>query len=952
MRLQAAFLLLASIVPSALAIFADDAYHIDYHHALLGSPQARTTFFHKPSSSSSASLLYTLSEKLVLGAVNPKDGTIVWRQVLADSTKTKEGAAAFFLRAVDGEDAVVSAIDNVVSSWGALDGKLSWENKFGDGPVTDLEILQLEEGSAAQAAKDSIVLFGGQNGLVRRLDGGSGNVKWEYKDESDDTPFQVSTSATNVFYISLQSASRKGYKIKVTALDPQTGRVTHQHTLSSEAEVSSPSSIVFVGANLASPLIAWVDDARTLLKLNVIGSKQVNSVNIENTSGEDIRKVEIHAPHALNSLPHFLVHYKTESKSWAEVYHTDLKSSTISNAYRLPVFQESSAFATSNIDANVYFTRITKSEISVVSSASHGILARWTPKNPSKDAAQHAVSEVVARGGTTYAVRFAQVLESGDWTLVRNGKTEWTRPESLTDAVAAAWAEVDGEEELAHELEVEGHASLLGAYIHRLKRHAKDLEYLPSWLQQLPLRILSSVVSKEVTDLTDFGLKKYIIVATETGRLLALDSAQQGSIVWSVKATDVEGTKWNVKAINALQGVATVYVDDGSFVKVNVASGAVIEKGAPTQQRSSIALVPSEGSPTAVDIRSDGVPDFSSINLGNNAFIVSTSDDGRVLGWNSIAPKTPVWEFVPPKGERLLSATTRPSYDPVASIGKVLGDRSVLYKYLNPNLALITTVGDNTASFYLLDAISGQILHTVTHKGVDTRQPIASVMSENWFAYSLWGEAADESAAKGYRLVISELFESPIANDRGSLGDAANYTVQDKTGIPQPHVISQAFIIPEPISNMAVTKTRQGITVKQLLCTLPASSAIIGIPRPVLDPRRPVGRDPTRNEAEEGLAKYHPFLDFDPRWYLTHAREVLGIQHIRSTQTLLESTSLVFAYGLDVFGTRVMPSQAFDLLGKGFSKMQLLLTVVALGVGVAVLSPLARAKQVNMKWKI
>lgn len=57
--------------------------------------------------------------------------------------------------------------------------------------------------------------------------------------------------------------------------------------------------------------------------------------------------------------------------------------------------------------------------------------------------------------------------------------------------------------------------------------------------------------------------------------------------------------------------------------------------------------------------------------------------------------------------------------------------------------------------------------------------------------------------------------------------------------------------------------------------------------------------------------------------------------------TLLESTVLVFAFGNgDVFGTRVTPSQAFDVLGKGFSKIQLSLTVVALGVGVLVLSPM------------
>src|SRR5204863_3257536 len=142
--------------------------------------------------------------------------------------------------------------------------------------------------------------------------------------------------------------------------------------------------------------------------------------------------------------------------SWGEVYHADFKTSAISRAYRLPVIETKSVFATSTRDANVYFTRITRSEVSIVSSASHGILGRWILSKKNGEDARHAVSEVVVRG-STFAVRFAQVLESGIWELVHNGESVWTRPESLTGVVAAAWAETDGGEELVHELEIEGH---------------------------------------------------------------------------------------------------------------------------------------------------------------------------------------------------------------------------------------------------------------------------------------------------------------------------------------------------------------------------------------------------------------------------------------------------------------------------------------------------------------
>lgn len=752
---------------------------------------------------------------------------------------------------------------------------------------------------------------------------------------SGDIPFQLSSSSTEIFYISLQSALLKGSKIEVTTLDSLNGRQKYQQTLNSENDVTGPESIVFVGANSAAPIIVWTDKARKALKVNTIGTKQVTTINIDNTSGEEIKSVKVHAPKKLHSLAHFLVGYETKSSSWAEVYHIDMKLATVSKAYELPRVQERSVFSTSNKDANVYFTRVTESEVTVVSSASHGVLGRWALKSPSTERALHAVSEVVDRGNTV-AVRSATLLESGDWQLIRNGQLEWTRHEVLAGALAATWAETDEKEDLAHQLEVEGHETLHGAYLHRVKRHINDLQYLPDWLKELPKRVLTSFLTDEVSNLDSFGIVKSVIVATENGRVIAIDSGNHGSVSWNVKAAATE--TWKVKAIVPQPGTATVYVEDGSSVALNVSTGEIIQRTAPSTKIHSIAIVGDESGPVTVNIKEDGSPAKS---IDGSGFLATTSADGRVLGWTARDNKTPVWEFVPPQGQKIIRATSRPVHDPVASIGKVLGDRSVLYKYLNPNLALITAVGDNSASFYLLDAISGTVLHATTQKNVDTTQPIASAISENWFTYSFWGDIEDPSDAKGYQLVISELYESSIPNDRGRLGSASNYSsIQTLIAPSKPHVISQSFIIPEPISHMAVTQTRQGITNKQLLCTLPSSKSIIGVPRPILDPRRPINRDPTATEAEEGLFKYSPLLEFDGRWYISHARDVVGINSVLTIPTLLESTGLVFAFGGDIFGTRVTPSQAFDILGKGFSKVQLVLTVVALGIGVAILKPM------------
>lgn len=185
MRLQAALLLLASCVPSTLAIYPDEVNHVDFHHALFGLPTPQSTFFLKPSSASNASLLYTLSEKTILGAVNPRDGSLVWRQNVSRSSLPDTAAGGGgLLRASDGNNAVVSGAGDYLSSWTALDGKLIWENWFSGGSVADLELLELEDANAAGTTRDTIALIAGDNaGAAKRIDGQTGNVKWEYKDD-------------------------------------------------------------------------------------------------------------------------------------------------------------------------------------------------------------------------------------------------------------------------------------------------------------------------------------------------------------------------------------------------------------------------------------------------------------------------------------------------------------------------------------------------------------------------------------------------------------------------------------------------------------------------------------------------------------------------------------------------------------------------------------------------
>ncbi len=75
-------------------------------------------------------------------------------------------------------------------------------------------------------------------------------------------------------------------------------------------------------------------------------------------------------------------------------------------------------------------------------------------------------------------------------------------------------------------------------------------------------------------------------------------------------------------------------------------------------------------------------------------------------------------------------------HDRVHSHGKVLGDRSVLYKYLNPNLIGVVTTGMDGqkipfVNVYLIDTVTGSIVNSFNHKRC--KGPVQIVHSENWF---------------------------------------------------------------------------------------------------------------------------------------------------------------------------------------------------------------------------
>jgi len=73
-------------------------------------------------------------------------------------------------------------------------------------------------------------------------------------------------------------------------------------------------------------------------------------------------------------------------------------------------------------------------------------------------------------------------------------------------------------------------------------------------------------------------------------------------------------------------------------------------------------------------------------------------------------------------------------------------------------------------------------------------------------------------------------------------------------------------------------------------------------------------------------------------------------EDLLTTSTSLEST-LILAYGRDLFLTRVSPSRAFDTPNPNFNRIQLALTVGGLAAAILLARPLVRSRNLKRCWQ-
>ncbi|CAL8113535.1 unnamed protein product [Orchesella dallaii] len=223
----------------------------------------------------------------------------------------------------------------------------------------------------------------------------------------------------------------------------------------------------------------------------------------------------------------------------------------------------------------------------------------------------------------------------------------------------------------------------------------------------------------------------------------------------------------------------------------------------------------------------------------------------------------------------------------VHSQGRVLPDRSVSYKYMNPNLAVVVTAEHEAGNInlYLVDAVSGALIHSFWHK--KCRGPVHVVHSEHWLVYSLFNEKN-----RRYEINSVELYEGQKQSNSTAFSSFAAPPVQ-------PIIVKQSFIYPAAIQHMTHTRTEKGITNKDILLALP-TGGVMELPRIVLQPRLTQQHYTQQIQDEDGVIHslpYVPELPMPADMVINYNQSVRRVDGIKTWPTRLESTCLVLVYG-------------------------------------------------------
>ncbi|KAG0275120.1 hypothetical protein BGZ95_009165 [Linnemannia exigua] len=929
-------ILLAFIATTASALDESQAGIIDWHHRWIGTPKMSANVRNVRGSNT----VYVATDKNVVASVKAKSGELLWRQVL------REDEPVHAIRTHAGHVvALTGTKDFHVRLLDAKTGQPHWDfTPSGEGSS--------EFGQAVTTTKEDghlIVLNEGAH--VRKLNSKSGIQIWHWKAQagSPTTYFSVLEAngfagSEDVIYVLGLQRGIAAYSLEVVALESATGKYIKTFNIKSKIDTITDVLTLGGGTPHKAGYVAWLE--QDYLKVLTLGTEKTTQSTLKIIISHVPAFEQLQAPLAFVDLG--LPEGYTEFLLAGTVgEYNDAKAAVLLNidasgkadiVYDFGERTGFSAWSATTLPGTeeVVVLRAYRDDpevavLEVVNTKERKItLEQQIPLDFDKFAHfTFASLELYNKGQGIQTRAYFSTLDGSFHAFSDVEFESWYREESLAYAKDVEIVDLPERKLWTQDVDETGHVksakneSIVAHYIERLTSHVLQLKDLPAFMLSyanpsslftrapvaVPYSEVEIGVNKTIQPLyrDQFGLRKILIFSTEKGKIVAVDSANKGQIIWSRLFSMGHDIK-NVVVVR----------------HANVRLPPVLAVIAQTEDGGNNKVIRM--------YRIDALTgkDYESGNFffPAAAWIPAGYLSAFKLPLEDPEEKTQVLCLVDDR----MHITTFPTTDAVEQAFKALSDDFYF--------TLESKVGAKEINGYKA-IVSAETDRMDVEPTWNIPFPAGEEIFENNVVYTFWSEGETSTSAKGYQAVSLELYESDTRNQRTKSDTFSSFTAE------KPHVIAQSFPFSQAPSAIGVTTTKAGISAKDILFGL-SRHTIMAVNHRFLDPRRPTAA-PTALEKEEMLIPYSPIPD-DARLYLSYNLEVANVKKIVTSPTLLESTTVVVAFGQDVFVTRHAPSKTFDILNEDFSKAQLMLTMVALVVVLFITKPMVVKKELKELW--
>jgi len=892
-----------------------------------------------------------------------KDGKVQWRRVTAPDT------GVHLLRTVD--KGLISASDGGnVQAWKG-NGDLLWQ-RTAEGEVVDLLI----------AGKQNVVIVGQFEVEARNL---VGKHEWSAKSDGKASfrAAAISESDGHICAVKVAGSTAMAQKLEVT-----TGKVVSEEEMPAEAaDGISSGDFIVVDANL-------VVLANGKLSAFPFCGGEPDSLDLSEVKGQ--------GPHKLQPWQRtrgvFAVTDGSQSKTTIfGIGQKGLKQLRTLDGVAVvgPVFSVHDDETGQPVA--LAMTKQEGTQIQLMDPASGNVqpaveVAGFTSK-------EHGQSRLLLvhelRSGDHHTV-----ISAADHTLagIQAAKVDWMREEGLASSQKADFysrhtkvgkASSDADTSLVAQLAaVPGHlAELLkapleiAAYLTRVitARRLQDTEGL--------LLMPDAEVPSNSEELRNFGADKLILAVTSAPKLYALESTTS-AIAWTnyigpspveCKAVTSGVDKCSVwmqllpsSASSHAELVVIVPGKDreimwldpltGKKLHTERVSGVDIAAVMPLPRQGlqpiqpllivdsnkGLHLFPSDAPELQALAGSVFHYEIDTVAQAVNGFVVPGSQEGA-------RPKNlvPIWNMGFSDGEKIVASATPQlkqwGHVPV----HIKGDASILYKYINPNMLAVVSQDSHGLNLYTLDAVTGHLLHQSVMQGGAT--PVHLVACDNWIVMHY-----RNAERTRFEVAVTEFFQAKADEGPWDILFPGKQAAQTKSAhsLEVPVPLQQTYIVPTGLTSIGVTATLKGITPRSIVMAM-ATNQITRVSKDMLNPRRPHAGTvdkksmpaqfaPTKDEM---LMPYTSMLPIRQTDTLNYHKAIGSVTGIASSPTALESTSLVFAYGLDLFFTPVQTAKAYDVLSPGFNYLLLYTSVTIVAAVWLTVSFLASRKALQDRWK-